>query len=119
MIFEIKRFFLILGPYDIWAGHLVATSDNGQDSILLLDDNGCPTQEHIFQKFTKVVTNDSRMLVSTFQAFKFTSSPVVRFSVMVHFCTLSCPDVSSNYIVYKPTNMENFFVLIYARFELK
>lgn len=81
------------GPYDIWAGHLVAMTENGQDSILLLDDRGCPTNLDVFPALTRITTNDSVQLVSTFQAFKFSSSNVIRFSVMVQFCVERCPQM--------------------------
>lgn len=81
------------GPYDIWAGHLVAMTENGQDSILLLDDRGCPTNLDVFPALTRITTNDTVQLVSTFQAFKFSSSNVIRFSVMVQFCVDRCPQM--------------------------
>lgn len=81
------------GPYDIWAGHLVAMSENGEESIFLLDDRGCPTNLNIFPAFTKIRTNETNRLVANFQAFKFTASLVVRFSVIVQFCPKVCPMV--------------------------
>ncbi|RZC38532.1 uncharacterized protein BDFB_011024, partial [Asbolus verrucosus] len=82
------------GPLDIWAGHLVAMTENSDESILLLDDRGCPTNLNIFPALTKIVTNDTRKLVATFQAFKFSSSPIVRFSVIVQFCPEICPSIT-------------------------
>lgn len=81
------------GPYDIWAGHLIAMTEKGDESILLLDERGCPTNLNVFPTFTKVKTNDTNRLVANFQAFKFSSSLVVVFSVIVQFCLKICPMV--------------------------
>ncbi|XP_044261886.1 uncharacterized protein LOC123009553 isoform X2 [Tribolium madens] len=81
------------GSLDIWAGHLVAMTEHNDESIILLDDRGCPTNINIFPALTKIATNDSIKLVAKFQAFKFSSSPIVRFSVIVQFCPENCPPV--------------------------
>lgn len=78
----------------MWASNLVAKSESGREAIELIDDKGCVTQPQVFGPFTKIKTNDSLMLVSTFQAFKFTASTVVRFSIIVHFCIVQCPEVN-------------------------
>ncbi|KAJ3626559.1 hypothetical protein MTP99_017046 [Tenebrio molitor] len=78
---------------DMWAGHLVAMTENSSESILLLDDRGCPTNFNIFPALTKISNNDTKRLVATFQAFRFSSSPIVRFSVIVQFCPEKCPSI--------------------------
>lgn len=88
---------MILGPYDIWAGHLIAMTEDSAESILLLDDRGCPTNLNIFPAFTRIHTNYTHKLVANFQAFKFASSPIVRFSVVVQFCPQVCPEVGGNF----------------------
>lgn len=93
MIIEIKP---ADGPYDIWAGHLVAMTEKGEESIFLLDERGCPTNLNIFPAFTKLRTNEMNRLVANFQAFKFSSSAVVRFSVIVQFCPKICKMVCKN-----------------------
>ncbi|PSN45520.1 hypothetical protein C0J52_13172 [Blattella germanica] len=77
------------GPFDIMAGHLVATSADGSESILLLNEKGCPPDPTTFPAFRKVSPN-SKSLVANFRAFKFYRSPVVRFNVMVQFCPGRC-----------------------------
>lgn len=67
-------------------------TENSQESILLLDDNGCPTNLEVFPALNKL-ENGTTKLVSTFQAFKFASSPIIRFSVIVQFCANKCPEV--------------------------
>ncbi|XP_023726058.1 uncharacterized protein LOC111874636 isoform X2 [Cryptotermes secundus] len=78
------------GPFDIMAGHLVATNEDGSESILLLNDRGCPPDPLTFPAFTKAGPN-SKSLIANFRAFKFPRSLIVRFSVMVQFCPGMCP----------------------------
>ncbi|XP_043280944.1 uncharacterized protein [Venturia canescens] len=80
------------GPYDISAGHLVASSASGASSILLLDEMGCPSDPKIFPAMTRDTYNN-KSLLSTFTAFKFPDSPRVRFDVVVKFCLGKCDSV--------------------------
>ncbi|GAB1866522.1 ZP domain-containing protein [Camponotus japonicus] len=77
------------GPYDIIAGHLVASSASGDSSYLLLDESGCPTDSTTFPALLKDPM-DNRSLISTFTAFKFPDSQIVRFNVIVKFCLEEC-----------------------------
>ncbi|XP_076630697.1 uncharacterized protein LOC143346465 isoform X1 [Colletes latitarsis] len=77
------------GPYDIIAGHLVASSASGDASFLLLDEIGCPTDSSTFPALAKD-PRDGRSLTSTFTAFKFPNSQLVRFNVIVRFCLEEC-----------------------------
>lgn len=77
------------GPYDIIAGHLVASSASGDSSYLLLDESGCPTDPATFPALLKDPM-DNRSLISTFTAFKFPDSQIVRFNVIVRFCLEEC-----------------------------
>ena len=79
---------------DIWAGHLVAMTENAEDSIVLLDDRGCPTNLNVFPALTKISNNNTIKLIATFQAFKFSSSTVMRFSVILQFCSQKCEKVN-------------------------
>ncbi|KAF5298149.1 hypothetical protein FQA39_LY02573 [Lamprigera yunnana] len=95
------------GPFDIVAGHLVAMTEDGQDSMLLLDDLGCPTNLNIFPGLTKIHNNETKKLVANFFAFKFTSSPIIRFSVIVQFCPTYCtPSTCGNTILQNRTKRE-------------
>lgn len=76
-------------PYDIVAGHLVASSASGDSSYLLLDESGCPTDPATFPALLKDPM-DNRSLISTFTAFKFPDSQIVRFNVIVRFCLEEC-----------------------------
>ncbi|KAK9737878.1 Zona pellucida-like domain [Popillia japonica] len=83
--------------FDISAGHLIAMTPNSEDSILLLDDRGCPTNLNVFPALTKISVGSVKRLVAAFQAFKFSSSPMIRFSVMLMFCRTECPQVDCGY----------------------
>lgn len=85
-------YFFFEGPYDISAGHLVASSASGASSILLLDEMGCPSDPRIFPAMTRDTYNN-KSLLSTFTAFKFPDSPRVRFDVVVKFCLGECESV--------------------------
>ena len=83
----------LVGPYDITAGHLVASSASGDASYLLLDELGCPTDPTTFPALSKDPV-DGRSLIATFTAFKFPNSQRVRFNVLVRFCLDKCIPVS-------------------------
>lgn len=83
----------VLGPYDIAAGHLVASSASGVSSYFLLDEAGCPTDPATFPALLKDPT-DNRSLISTFTAFKFPDSQIVRFNIVVRFCLEQCEPVN-------------------------
>ncbi|XP_044739441.1 uncharacterized protein LOC123300849 [Chrysoperla carnea] len=82
------------GPYDISPGKLWAIGENNSDSILLLDDSGCPVRPNIFPGFIKTRYPTKLLLTSNFLAFKFITSNTVKFKIMIHFCILKCPEVN-------------------------
>ncbi|XP_045447709.1 uncharacterized protein LOC123656031 [Melitaea cinxia] len=79
---------------EIEAYHLVASSRLGDSSVLLLDNNGCPTGQVDFPSFTRSYIGGTQRLSAQFKAFRFPTSQVVRFSVMVKFCDEKCPAVN-------------------------
>ncbi|XP_050532946.1 uncharacterized protein LOC126900950 [Daktulosphaira vitifoliae] len=73
-------------PYNatkLRAGHLVASSGDGLDSLLLLDWRGCPPEPATFPVLEFMPPNS---MVARFKAFRFPSSPILRFSIMLTFC---------------------------------
>ena len=74
--------------------NLVARSGRSGESIVLLDERGCPTDESVVERFRPEDGAGSRM-VAHFEAFKFYEDPVVRFQVTVQFCLERCQPVSS------------------------
>ncbi|XP_069173940.1 uncharacterized protein [Procambarus clarkii] len=74
--------------YGILARNLVAKSSDNSDSIVLLDERGCPVDPVIFPSLQLVP--GSRSLQGKFEAFKFSEDQVVRFQVNVQFCLEEC-----------------------------
>ncbi|CAH2108132.1 unnamed protein product [Euphydryas editha] len=79
---------------EIEAYNLVASSRLGDSSILLLDNRGCPTGQVDFPSFTRSYVGGTQRLSAQFKAFRFPTSQVVRFSIMVRFCEGKCPAVN-------------------------
>jgi len=84
-------------PFDVAAGKLVASNIEGTESVLLLDERGCPADPATFPALTK--ETDTGDLVAHFRAFRFTDTTIVRFHVRIHFCQGSCPPVSCIFII--------------------
>ncbi|XP_052756099.1 uncharacterized protein LOC113512589 [Galleria mellonella] len=76
---------------EIEAYHLVASSRLGDSSVLLLDSRGCPTGQVDFPSFTRSWFSGTQRLSANFKAFRFPTSHVVRFALMVRFCEKKCP----------------------------
>lgn len=85
-------------PYDIRATSLVARSDAGQNSILLLDSRGCAADTSVFpamqRRYVPATATQpaQRMLFARFHAFKFAGSGYVNFEVVIQFCRNECAD---------------------------
>lgn len=77
--------------YDMVARSVLAKSGKTDESIMLIDHSGCPTDSRIFPPLEKV---NRRTIVGKFDAFKFSSDLVVRFQVDVQFCLNRCPPMS-------------------------
>ncbi|CAH0714234.1 unnamed protein product, partial [Brenthis ino] len=75
---------------EIEAYHLVASSRLGDSSVLLLDSRGCPTGQVDFPSFTRSRLGGMQRLSARFKAFRFPTSHVVRFAIMVRFCEDKC-----------------------------
>ncbi|KAK8385545.1 hypothetical protein O3P69_016373 [Scylla paramamosain] len=85
--------------YGILARNLVARSGDNSDSIVLLDDRGCPADPAIFPSLQPIP--NSRSLQGKFEAFKFSEDQVVRFQVNVQFCLEECrPAQCGNIVSY-------------------
>ncbi|KAM3964143.1 uncharacterized protein ACR2FA_001623 [Aphomia sociella] len=79
---------------EIEAYHLVASSRLGDSSVLLLDSRGCPTGQVDFPSFTRSWLSGTQRLSANFKAFRFPTSHVVRFALMVRFCENKCPNTN-------------------------
>ncbi|KAJ6218618.1 hypothetical protein RDWZM_009775 [Blomia tropicalis] len=75
--------------FGIFARELIAKSGNNQnESIMLIDADGCPTDPNIFPTLERIP--NSKGLMGKFDAFKFADDVVVRFQVNVQFCLQEC-----------------------------
>ncbi|CAM1310291.1 Uncharacterised protein r2_g2057 [Pycnogonum litorale] len=75
--------------FGIFAKNLIAHSGNRGDSLVLLDERGCPVDISIFPGLKKLP--NSKTLQGKFEAFKFSEDIVVRFTLNVQFCITECP----------------------------
>jgi len=87
----IKSQTIVSDATQLRAGHLIASSGDGLDSLLLLDWRGCPPEPSTFPVLNLTPPNS---MVARFKAFRFPSSPVLRFSLMMMFCDQLCKPVS-------------------------
>ncbi|XP_069974674.1 uncharacterized protein [Penaeus vannamei] len=85
--------------YGILARNLVAKSGDNANSIILLDERGCPDDPAIFPSLQPLP--GSKSLQGKFEAFKFSEDQVVRFQVNVQFCLEECkPAQCGNILSY-------------------
>uniref|UniRef100_T1K7E7 ZP domain-containing protein n=1 Tax=Tetranychus urticae TaxID=32264 RepID=T1K7E7_TETUR len=79
--------------FGIFGSELVAKSGEGSESVVLIDDQGCPVEPNVFPGLAKA-DRTSKALVAPFQAFRFATDPSVKFQMTVSFCLDTCPPVS-------------------------
>ncbi|XP_071034520.1 uncharacterized protein [Parasteatoda tepidariorum] len=77
--------------FGIFGSGLLARSGKGTETVMLIDDRGCPVEPAIFPALEK--SGDSKSLVAPFQAFKFASESTVKFQLTVSFCLDMCSPV--------------------------
>jgi hypothetical protein len=75
-------------PYDLYVRNLVALDGADGNEIVLIDEDGCPTDPEILGP---VVRDDAQLgnrahLKADFEAFKFPDVPVVYFRATIAFC---------------------------------
>ncbi|KFM74437.1 hypothetical protein X975_18016, partial [Stegodyphus mimosarum] len=75
--------------YGIFGSDLVARSSAGSETVLLIDDDGCPVEPTVIQALDRLP--GSKSLVAPFQAFKFASDSAVKFQMTVSYCLDTCP----------------------------
>lgn len=81
--------------YDLRAINLTASSEF--DRLELINPSGCPVNPSIFPALQPEKTFTSRRLVTKFKAFKFATSPQVKFNVIIQFCHGNCIPVNCGY----------------------
>lgn len=80
--------------YDMVARSVLAKSGQTDESIVLIDRDGCPADYRILPPLRKL---NKRVIIGKFDAFKFSSDVVVRFQVDVQFCLNVCPPTNCNH----------------------
>jgi len=83
-------------PYEIFVRELVAMDGSDNAEIILIDSNGCPTDDLIMSPMSKS-SFSTKILISQFDAFKFPSSDLVQFRALVTPCVPFCEPVICNY----------------------
>lgn len=88
------RFVIIdtFSPYEIFIHSLIAMDGLDRSDIMLIDQNGCPTDVTILGPITKV-KGQSKVLEATFEAFKFPTSEMVLFKAVVSPCLSKCQPI--------------------------
>ncbi|CAL4123343.1 unnamed protein product, partial [Meganyctiphanes norvegica] len=81
-------------PYEIFVRELIAMDGQDNSEILLIDEDGCPTDPTIMQQVIQV--QSGKILHAPFQAFKFPASPIVQFRALVTPCLPRCEPVTCN-----------------------
>ena len=89
--------------FGIFARELIAKSGTNQnESIMLIDSQGCPTDPNIFPSLERIP--NSKGLMGRFDAFKFADDVVVRFQVNVQFCLQECSPVQCDQSRYSDSD---------------
>ncbi|XP_067124727.1 uncharacterized protein [Centruroides vittatus] len=76
-------------PFEIFVRELVAMDGVDNSEILLIDNDGCPTDTTIMGPLSKVNSN-GQILQAPFDAFKFPTSDIVQFKALVTPCLPNC-----------------------------
>lgn len=74
--------------YGIFGSDLIARSSAGSETVLLIDDNGCPVEPSVIPSLDRLP--GSKSLIAPFQAFKFASDAAVKFQMTVSYCLDIC-----------------------------
>lgn len=87
--------------FGIFGSGLLARSGRGSETVMLIDDRGCPVEPTIFPTLSRY--DDTKSLIAPFQAFKFASDSTVKFQLTVSFCLdvcepVKCEDEATNEI---------------------
>lgn len=90
-------------PYEIFVRQLVALDGVDASEILLIDDDGCPTDPTIMGPISAVGDGGPsrgtvKILEAPFDAFKFPTSDIVQFKALVTPCLPKCEPINCNVI---------------------
>jgi len=86
-------------PYEIFIRDLVAMDGATDTELLLIDENGCPTDSSIMGEVYRS-EKSNRISLSAFDAFRFPTSEVVQFRAMITPCLPTCAPVVCDVLDY-------------------
>merc|ERR1712083_117836 len=86
-------------PYEISVRDLVAVDGATDTELQLIDANGCPTDSSIMGEVRKSELSE-KILLSSFDAFRFPTSEVVQFRAMITPCLPKCKPVQCDVLDY-------------------
>ena len=86
-------------PYEIFIRDLVAMDGATDTELLLIDENGCPTDSSIMGEVYRS-DKSNRISLSAFDAFRFPTSEVVQFRAMITPCLPTCEPVVCDVLDY-------------------
>merc|ERR1711994_1207127 len=90
-------------PYEIFIRDLVAMDGSTDTELLLIDENGCPTDSSIMGEVYRS-EKSNRISLSNFDAFRFPTSEVVQFRAMITPCLPKCEPVVCDVLDYTGQN---------------
>eukprot|EP00095_Tigriopus_kingsejongensis_P012749 maker-scaffold30_size591359-snap-gene-1.15 protein:Tk12749 transcript:maker-scaffold30_size591359-snap-gene-1.15-mRNA-1 annotation:"hypothetical protein DAPPUDRAFT_214208" len=90
-------------PYEIFVRDLVAMDGATDTELLLIDGRGCPADATIMSELRKSAITP-KMLLSSFDAFRFPTSQVVQFRALVTPCMPTCEPVQCEILDYTGQN---------------
>jgi hypothetical protein len=86
-------------PYEISVRDLVAVDGATDTELQLIDANGCPTDSSIMGEVRKSELSE-KILLTSFDAFRFPTSEVVQFRAMITPCLPKCKPVQCDVLDY-------------------
>ncbi|XP_050528281.1 uncharacterized protein LOC126898361 [Daktulosphaira vitifoliae] len=88
-------------PYEIFVRELIAMDGVDTSEIILIDNDGCPTDPAIMGPISAVDTGTLgtvKILEAPFDAFKFPTSDIVQFKALVTPCLPKCEPINCNLV---------------------
>jgi len=86
-------------PYEIFFRDLIAVDGSTDTELVLIDSRGCPVEPTIMSELRKS-SQSPKILISSFDAFRFPSSDMVQFRALVDPCMPTCEPVNCDILDY-------------------
>ena len=86
-------------PYEIFVRDLIAVDGATDTELTLIDGRGCPVEPTIMSELRKS-SQSPKILISSFDAFRFPSSDVVQFRALITPCMPTCAPVQCDILDY-------------------